>query len=146
MKTVNAYSLLMFYVCLNLGFYIVAATNLIPAMEAPEFESPTSIQLQLITSFVTAATTSGLVAAIAGSLVAGSMAGLVVFAFMFFIGEGSVFYWVFYGFPDFFSSFAEAYGVANWVTSIFSGVILGLGSVVWFWFLITLVSGRYVET
>lgn len=143
---ITAYSILAFYVCLNLSLYLVGEFQVVPSELTPAYSSPEAIQGKLIAGFFSAAITWGLTSAIVGSLLYGGIAGLLVFCLQFFMGSDSILYWALYGVPAFIEQMSTSAAISAAQVGILTGILVGLFSVVWLWFLLGLVSGRYMET
>lgn len=142
----TVYTVLAFYICLNVSLYLVGQFHVFPQMEQPPYVTPQAIETKLISSFISAAIAWGLTAAIVGSLLYGGLAGLLIFALQFFLGGDSILYWGLYGLPEFLSQTAAAMGINSVQVGVLTGSLVGLFSLIWLWFLLGLVSGRYMET
>lgn len=142
---VTAYSLIMFYVVLNISLYVVAATEVFPDASIPAIEDVggTGLYMRLVGSFLTLGL-GALISALTQNWLFGA-AALVLWALQFFLGSGSIFHWVFYGLPNFLTVSMAAAGVDASALGIFSSLILAITSVVWFWFIASFASGRVME-
>jgi len=135
---VTAYSILLFFVCLNVSLYLLAETEVLPYYQ-PAYESPSDITTRLVGS-LTILTVGALVAFVVGNWLVGA-AALALFALNLLV---PVFSWIFFGFPNFLTQLASATGDSALVLTV-TGSMNALMAVVWFWFLIGFISQRTME-
>lgn len=148
---VALYDLILFFVCLNLAVYLVNETHLVGDFYIPPYEEPSNILSRLVTLNLTGVdlrfggttlAVGGLVGLITGNLVYGGILALILFALDLFIPFAK---WVLFGFPTFINQLAEIDGVADPSLVAVALVIQVLMSVVWFWFILGLISQRKLD-
>lgn len=136
MDRTGAFEILFFFICLNLGCYLIQEFNFL-GYSIQAVETPASIEETFLTNL------GGSIAIIMG----GTIAGLLLNA----IAQGAiialviaainmlfpVFNWVVAGFPN----LLEAMGVPEPIPLILKVVV----GIVWVWFLIGIVAQRYME-
>lgn len=133
----TAKELILFFVCLNLSFYIINETQVLPrSMEG--IETPESITAMTYTPLLASITIliGGLgVTAIFRQYVFGTTLTLILFGLSVLLQPVQ---WIVAGFP----LFLEAIGVPEviWI------VLSTLFSFVFFWFLVGIATQRYMET
>lgn len=145
---VTAYSLLLFYVVLNLSLYLVSGAGnadyqVIPLSILPH-ETPEALYTRLIGMFLTLGIVT-LAGWLFGQVYLGGGVALLLFVIQFFVGSDSIFHWVFWGLPNFISTALGAAGVDLAISAMFVGTVLAMTSVIWFWFIMSLMSGRVLE-
>lgn len=133
---IGAFELLLFFVCMNLGCFILNEMDALPyAIEG--VETPDSINDRFVTSI------GGSIAIIAGgvltglllnALAQGAVIALIIAALNFLV---PVFDWIFLGFPKMLSLMGLPEPI--WLAV---SVLIGI---VWVWFLIGIVAQRYME-
>ena len=133
---IGAFEILLFFVCLNLSFYLLDYMEFLPySVEA--VETPSSINALIVERL------GGSIAIIIGGVLAGLLVSaiiqgaaiaLVIAALNLLI---PVFDWIVLGFPKFLTKI----GVPEPIYLALS-VLIGL---VWVWFLIGIVAQRYME-
>jgi hypothetical protein len=143
MARVTAFSLILFYVVLNLSFYLVAETQTLGTGASPALTSPTDMVTKLVGSLFTFVIGTILTAAFKNWLF--GAAAMSIWAVQFLIGNNSIIYWIFYGTPAFINSFASQYGLASAQLTVFTNVVLGLTALPWFWFIMNILTSRGVE-
>jgi len=137
MKT-TAFSLILFFVCLNVSLYIIKETQLIPYYVEP-YEDPSEFSTRIVTSLGILGG-GALVAALTGN------AWIGVAALTMWVGSVLLpfFDWGLFGFANFLGSMAAMTANPALVLVVINGVE-ALMAVVWFWFLLSMISQRYVE-
>lgn len=138
MGRVTAFSLILFYVALNLSLYFVQATGVLPDVSLPPVDTPTIIVNMLITGLITMGIGS-VMAFLFQNWIFGA-AGLVLWALQFMLGQNNIVYWAFYGLPAFINSFAASSSLTSAQLTIFTNIVLALTSVVWFFFIMSLLT------
>lgn len=136
---VTAYSIILFFVCLNVSLYLVNELQVIPFGLAP-YESPDAISTRLVGGFAILTVTM-LVSALLGRLVYGAAIGLVLFALDIML---PIFHWIFFGFPEFMTMVAATSGNPGLIYVV-TGALNALMAVVWFWFFMSFLTARYME-
>jgi len=133
---VGAFEILLFFVCLNLSFYIIDYMDFLPySIQATE--TPTSINAQItgrIGSSIAIMIGGVLCGLLVSALIQGAAIALVLAALNLLF---PIFEWIFLGFPKFLTKI----GVPEPIYLALS-VLIGL---VWVWFLVGIVAQRYME-
>ena len=138
MKT-TAFAIVMFFVCLNVSLYIIKETQLLPYYVEP-YEDPSEFVTRIATSLGILGS-GALVAAITrnpwtGVVAISAWVGSILMPF---------FNWALFGFANFMGSMAALTENPALVLVVINGV-QAMMAVVWFWFLLSMISQRYVET
>lgn len=137
---VTAYSLVLFFVCLNLSLFLLNNTQVLPDYRVSPFEEPEGIQAHLISFDIsgstllmagTALSVWVIISALTGNLIFGGTVALILFALTMLF---PVVRWILYGFPI----FLQQVGVPTVIVT----VIEALMAVVWFWFILGFVGQR----
>lgn len=134
---IGAFEILFFFICLNLSFYVINETQAIPEHSIEGVETPASIEAMTIDRIV-----AGGVILVIGTLISialkqyvlGGTITVILFALEL---VAPVVDWVLFGFPRFLTIIDVPPVISTALTTIFA--------VVWFWFLIGLISQRYME-
>lgn len=134
----TAYSIILFFVCLNVSLYLVNELQVIPFGLEP-YESPGDITTRLVGGFAIL-TVGALIEVIAQNWLFGA-AALVLFALDYLL---PIFHWIFFGFPEFVTMVAAASGNAALIYTV-TGALNALMAVVWFWFFMGFLTARYME-
>lgn len=139
---VTAYGMLTFFVCFNLGFFLLNETDIIPYEEQSPHETPEGMRLQLLSFNTTvnqlfiAGTTlaaGGIVSYIlTGSVVSAGIIVIILFALAQLLPIVS---WVVYGFPTFLQSIP-------WVPDIVYQLATVFTALVWAWFILGFLGQR----
>lgn len=132
---VTAYALIVFFICLNLSFYIIAETEVLPEYKAP-YEKPTGIESQftnVLTLTIVTVIGAG-ISAIMGRFLLGATISLIIWVLGYFLPIVS---WVFVGFPRFLAQMG--------VPEVIYVSLSALMAVVWFWFIMGVFSQRTLE-
>lgn len=143
---VTAYSILLFYLCLNVSLYVVNVFQVIPTEGVPsqrviEQGAQGNVAQLLLGGFLTF-TLAALITYIGGSLILGGTAALILFALQYLVGGDSVLHWIFFGFPAFVGDVASSFGMDAGSVLVFQSVVLTLGCIPWFWFILSYFGGR----
>lgn len=141
---VTAFSILLFFVSLNLSLYFINETQILPYMEQPPYTSPEDIGSHLVLVDVSAQNlliggsilaVGFVVGWITGRMIYGGTVAIILFAMDLLF---PVVRWTLFGFP----LFLNQLGVHYALTTIFSTVV----SLVFFWFIIGFIGQRQMET
>lgn len=135
---VTAYSIIFFFVSLNVSLYLIAETQVLPFYLQP-FEQPTDITNRLVGS-LTVLTVGALVAFLVGNALIG-IAGLMLFILNLFL---PVFRWIFFGLPEFLTILANTTENPALVLTVITATN-SLMAVVWLWFFMGFLSQRVME-
>lgn len=136
----SAYAVLLFFVCLNVSLFIISETEVLPQYAEP-YETPTDIRIRLVGSF-TVLTVTIILSGIVGQWLVGVAVGLLLWVLDFFIGTTGIISWIFLGFPEFIERAAMMSGADLTFVYVITGATNALMAVVWFWFIMGLVSQR----
>lgn len=136
---VTAFSLLLFYVCLNISIYLVAETEVLPYY-IPPHESPENMLIVTMIGAISFMTVTGIVSSIIGNWLFGA-ASLTVWAISYIL---PIFKWVFWGFPEFLIMIAYTTENPALVLTVVTSVN-ALMAVVWFGFFMGFVSQRSID-
>lgn len=132
----GTYATLLFFVCLNLGFSIVNETQALPYYITPP-ETPTSIMGISLDRIITGGiilVVGTLISFALGHLLLGGTITIIIFALELL---APVIDWAVFGFPKFLSLIG--------VPDIISVSLKALFAFIFFWFLVGIVSQRYME-
>ena len=145
------YSLLLFFVCLNLATFLISTTQAFPNPEVGGTDTEGMSSLFSLQWFFAAAA-GGLGTVIAGVLMQnvflGALAGLIFVGGMFITPIN----WIFIGFPDLIGKVIKTMCLradiavleADAISGLFANIFTVLISVVFFMFLMELFSQRYI--
>lgn len=147
----KAYSLILFFISLNLSLYLINETHVLPATPASEsvtYSSPTVIQTRFlnltaidIVSDVAIFSVPTILGWLTGNLAYGILLALVLLVLDRISG---IIGWVFTGFPKFVE--AATINIPNTGAAIaITSSVYGLMAFIWFWFFISLIGQRTVE-
>lgn len=141
---VTAFTILLFFVCLNLSLYFINETQILPNMEQPPYTAPEDIGSRLILVDVSAQNlllggsilaVGFIVGWITGRMIYGGTVAIILFAMDLLF---PVVRWTLFGFP----LFLNQLGVHYALTTIISVLV----SLVYFWFIIGFIGQRQMET
>lgn len=140
MKT-TAYTLLLFFICLNLSLYLIHETQVFPSAAEEPWESPDDIWSRFSTSV-------GLLGVVAIVAVWTKnpylgIAGLTLWVADVFL---PIVNWVFFGLPNFITAVAGSCTTGAAELLLLANVIQALTGAVWFWFILGFLSQRVMET
>jgi len=137
---VTPFTIIMFFVCLNIGFYIMNESNLVGDINRSPYETPSGIMNKLI--YVDLSTENLLIGVMI--LGAGTLFGLIK-GNLIYGGTVAIFLavidlvvpimkWVIFGFPSFLSQIGVPYYIYTSVSAVMS--------VIWCWFFLSLIAQR----
>lgn len=128
---IGAFEILLFFVCLNLGCFILNEMDALPYSTQPT-ETPLSIRN--VVASVGIISVGVVVGFLVGAIWQGAVIAVIIASLSLVLPIAD---WVFFGVVDLF----DALGVPT----VISTVIQILVGTVWVWFLIGLVAQRYME-
>lgn len=141
---VTAFSILLFFVCLNLSLYFINETQVLPNMEQPPYTAPEDMASRFILVDVSAGNlliggsvlaVGFIVGWITGRMIYGGTVAIILFAMDLLF---PVVRWTLFGFP----LFLNQLGVHYALTTVLSTLV----SLVFFWFIIGFIGQRQMET
>lgn len=141
---VTAFSIILFFVCLNVALYIVHETQVLPFSQEPyedpgDFTTTGTISYRLAGSLTLLGVTAMVAILSKNTYIA--LAGLTIWVADIFF---PVFHWILFGFPEFATRLAAASGSPSQVYVV-TTAMNALVAAVWFWFILGFVSGRSME-
>lgn len=128
---IGAFEILLFFICLNLGCYILNEMEALP-ITIQSTETPLSIRN--VVASVGIITVGVVVGFLIGAIWQGAVIAIIIASLSLVLPMAN---WVFFGVVDLF----DAIGVPT----VISTVIQILVGTVWVWFLIGLIAQRYME-
>lgn len=148
---IGLYSLMLFFICLNLSVYLMNESQLLGDFYIPPYEEPSNILSRLLTLNITGTdllfggTTIAvgfIVSWISGKFIYGGTLALILFAIDLFVPMAK---WILFGFPTFLNQIAEVETGAAGSLAAISLVIQVLMSLVWFWLILGFIGQRQLE-
>lgn len=136
---VTAYSIILFFVSLNVSLYLIAETQVLPYYQQP-YVSPADMKITRTVGSLAILTIGMIVAALTRNWLFGA-AALVLWALDYLI---PIVHWVFFGFPEFMAQVAATTGDTAMLTAVTTSMN-ALMAVVWFWFMTGFISQRSME-
>jgi hypothetical protein len=143
---VTAFSVILFFVCLNLALFATHEAQVLPYSQEP-YEDPGDVTIAgsgisyRFAASVTVLGVTAMVAILSKNTYIG-LAGLAIWVADIFF---PIMHWVLFGFPEFLAIFTASAGANAAQLYIITGMTTALMSLVWFWFILSFVSGRTVE-
>lgn len=140
----SAFSLILFFVSLNLSLWLINETQVLPAVGQSPYEEPSDIKSYFAytnisgTSLLLAGITftiSFVVGKIMGNLIYGTTIAVILIAFELVFPLAT---WILFGFP----AFIRQIGGNSIQIQAVATVLEVLMCVVWFWFILGLVATR----
>ena len=136
----KAYHLILFFVCINASLYLIQETQVLSISTEP-IESLDNIYTRMLSGFVTF-TVVAIITGLGGYLAYGVTIGLLLWVADIFLGSSGIISWIIYGIPQFATQAALMAGADASVMIPIGMVLRALMAVVWFWFMIGLLTQR----
>lgn len=139
----TAYGLMLFFISLNIGMYLMNQTAVLGSMQQSPYSTPTDIAAMFVSVDVSGTTllisgaliTAGIVGWLAGGFVLGAATAVMLGVLNMIL---TPIRWIVGGFPQFLGSI----GVDASIVTALSAMM----AFIWFWFFIGFLSQRTLET